>query len=292
MEYIWIYLSLLAGTLQTIRNATSKSLVTRLRPNGVTLVRFGYALPFTVLYIFVLLALGFRAGELNALVFVFAFLTALFQMIGNFLLVSLFQYKNFAVAVNFSRTDLAFATILGVLFFGQFVSVWGLAAIVITLVATFYANGYDGRFDAKTVAAGLSSGFAFATSSFTVRYTNTSYVGGDLFLNTGISLFLVLLIQTIILVSYHCIWEREQLKIILRNRRTDLIVGTSSAMGSICWFLALSLSHVAYVRTVGQIEVVWTLLASHLFFNERLKYNEWIGIILTVVGILILIFGQ
>jgi drug/metabolite transporter (DMT)-like permease len=292
MEYLWIYLALAAGTLQTIRNATSKTLTQQLRPHAITLVRFGYAIPFTVLYLMLLFVLGFKLGGVTGSVCFFALLTALFQITGNFLLVSLFRYKNFAVAVNFSKTDFVFAAVLGVLVFGQLISFWGSAAIVLALVGAFYANANKGNVEAKTVGIGLASGLAFALASFTVRFTNDSYRGGDLALNAGMSLLIVLVIQTTILLVYHSVWDRDQLKIVMKHKGTDLIIGTSSAMGSICWFLAFSLANVAFVRTVGQVEVVWTILASHLLFKERLKSNEWFGILLTVLGITLLVISQ
>jgi drug/metabolite transporter (DMT)-like permease len=292
MELLWVYLSLAAGTLQTIRNATSKTLTKQLRPHAITLVRFGYAIPFTLLYILLLVLWQFQLGELTYSVFFYALLTALVQITGNFLLVSLFRYKNFAVAVNFSKTDFVFAAIIGAMFFGQYISFWGIIAIILALVGAFCANANKGTLDTKTVCIGLASGLAFAIASFTVRFTNDSYAGGDLVLNAGMSLLIVLVIQTTILLLYHLVWEREQLKIVMQHKATDLIIGTSSAMGSICWFLAFSLANVAFVRTVGQIEVVWTILASHLLFKERLKPNEWVGITLTVFGIMLLVFSQ
>jgi uncharacterized membrane protein len=142
------------------------------------------------------------------------------------------------------------------------------------------------------VSIGLASGLAFALASFTVRFTNDGYIAGDLALNAGMSLLIVLLIQTAILLVYHLVCDREQLKLMMQHKGTDLIIGTSSAMGSICWFLAFSLANVAFVRTVGQIEVVWTILAAHLLFREPLKQNEWIGIILTASGITLLVISK
>ena len=57
-------------------------------------------------------------------------------------------------------------------------------------------------------------------------------------------------------------------------------------IGSICWFTAFALQNASYVRAVGQIEVVFTLLVSGLYYRERISASEYAGITLTVLGVL------
>jgi drug/metabolite transporter (DMT)-like permease len=51
----------------------------------------------------------------------------------------------------------------------------------------------------------------------------------------------------------------------------------------------MTIQKVAYVRALGQIELVFTFLASYLFFKERLNRFEFFGIALIVAGILFLL---
>ena len=44
--------------------------------------------------------------------------------------------------------------------------------------------------------------------------------------------------------------------------RTGLLVGLASAIGSVGWFTAFTLQIAAYVRTLGLVELVFTLLIS------------------------------
>ena len=67
----------------------------------------------------------------------------------------------------------------------------------------------------------------------------------------------------------------------------SLFIGATSAVGSICWFTAFALQNASYVRAVGQIEVVFTLLASAIYYRERISALEYAGIALTVVGVLL-----
>ncbi|MCO5128771.1 MAG: EamA family transporter, partial [Rhodobacteraceae bacterium] len=61
--------------------------------------------------------------------------------------------------------------------------------------------------------------------------------------------------------------------------------------GSMGWFAAVSLQNAAYVRAVGQVEIVFTLLASALFFRERLKLREGAGIALVVGSLLLIVLA-
>ena len=62
-------------------------------------------------------------------------------------------------------------------------------------------------------------------------------------------------------------------------------------LASVGWFTAMTIQNAAYVRALGQIELVFTFAASHLFFGERSNRLELIGIALVVGGLLILLLG-
>ena len=70
------------------------------------------------------------------------------------------------------------------------------------------------------------------------------------------------------------------------NRRISAFIGLTSAVGSIGWFSAFALQNASYVRGVAQIEIVFTLLISWLYFRERLTALEYAGIVVTVLGVL------
>lgn len=63
-------------------------------------------------------------------------------------------------------------------------------------------------------------------------------------------------------------------------------IGLTSALGSIAWFSAFALQNASYVRAVGQVEVVFTLAISRLYFQERITALELAGIAVTVAGVL------
>jgi len=60
-------------------------------------------------------------------------------------------------------------------------------------------------------------------------------------------------------------------------------------VASACWFTAIAMVSAAYVRAVGQIELVFTFIASLVVFRERVTVSETLGVLLIVLGILLLI---
>ena len=61
-------------------------------------------------------------------------------------------------------------------------------------------------------------------------------------------------------------------------------VSVFSCLGSVGWFSAMSLQHVAYVKTLGQIEVFFTMLISILWLKQPLKRQDSAGLLLIAVA--------
>ena len=72
-------------------------------------------------------------------------------------------------------------------------------------------------------------------------------------------------------------------------RRTAVWMGITGMAGSLCWFTAFTLQNAAYVFAVGQIEVIFSLMASVLFFREKVAAREVLGIGLLSLSILALV---
>ncbi|MGY8957919.1 MAG: EamA family transporter, partial [Alphaproteobacteria bacterium] len=79
---------------------------------------------------------------------------------------------------------------------------------------------------------------------------------------------------------------------VLASWRVSSLVGLTGMLGSVGWFTAMTLQNAAYVRALGQIELVFTFMASYLAFRERLSRSELGGIVMVTIGILILIFSK
>ena len=56
-------------------------------------------------------------------------------------------------------------------------------------------------------------------------------------------------------------------------------------LGSLGWFTAFTLQNAAYVRALGQVELVFSVLAAWLVFRERSSGRELAGIALIALSI-------
>ena len=66
-------------------------------------------------------------------------------------------------------------------------------------------------------------------------------------------------------------------------------IGLTSLLGSFCWFTAFTLQNVAYVNALGQVELIFSLMATVLFFRERVSLREWVGMAVLGASILTLV---
>lgn len=69
------------------------------------------------------------------------------------------------------------------------------------------------------------------------------------------------------------------------------LVFTISFVGSIGWFTAMSLETVALVKTLGQVEIFFTLLISAKWFKEKLQRGDKWGLGLILIGALTVILA-
>ena len=98
-------------------------------------------------------------------------------------------------------------------------------------------------------------------------------------------------LQTVICVVWVWLRDAGEFVSILRRWRLSLFVGVTSIVGSAAWFTAFTLERAAYVKTLGQIELMITVLISILFFKEVPNRKEFYGMTILVVGVLLLLLG-
>jgi len=85
--------------------------------------------------------------------------------------------------------------------------------------------------------------------------------------------------------------DRAELRAVWQTRATGVFVGLTSLGGSFCWFLAFTLQNAAYVKALGQVELLLSLGASILFFRETITRREIAGMMLLGVSILALVLA-
>ena len=96
-------------------------------------------------------------------------------------------------------------------------------------------------------------------------------------------------LQTVLCAVYLYLKEPEQFQKMRQHLWLALFVGITSALGSIGWFTAMTYHNAAIVKSLGQIEFVFTLLITYFFFNEKISFKEYVGMFLIIASVLILL---
>jgi drug/metabolite transporter (DMT)-like permease len=296
---LWILVTIGAAFMQCVRTAMQKHLKGQLSTNGAGFVRFFYGFPFAILYVLLLVqAFGYALPEPNPRFWTFALIGGVAQIVATSLLILVFSFRNFAVGTIYSKTEVVQTAIFGWLLFDQPLSGMGWLAIAIGAagVMTLSLAKTDAGvrqfllgWTERSALIGIASGFLFSVSALAIREASLSLDGGDAFIRAGFTLACITVLQTILMGAYLIAREREQLPKVIRTWRISGLVGLTGVLGSAGWFLAMTLQKVAYVRTVGQVELVFTFIASYFFFKERTNRAEVAGILLIVLGIVVLL---
>ncbi|EHR40547.1 DMT family transporter [Alishewanella jeotgali] len=282
---LWIPFTLLAAFMQAWRNAFQKQLSKDVSVAGVTLARFIWASPLAALYL-----AGLYQWQPVALPtfnhrFVFFIVgAAVAQIIATALMVKLFKLRNYAIGAGLAKSEAILAAILGVAFFSESLSLLGWVGVLLGAVAVFLLSGASWRqLSWPVLLLGISSGLSFALTSLWVRQASLA-LGLPFPHGAAWVLLVVILLQTLILLSYLLWRERSTLLALWRRPRLTLLISISSCIGSIGWFTAMSLESVALVKTLGQVEVLFMLLISAFFFKEKLQRTDHGGLALIVLA--------
>ena len=298
---LWVPVTLAAAFMQNLRSALQKHLKGSLSTSGATFCRFVYAVPLALAYV-ALLGEGFGFGwpDPNPRFALFAMVGGLTQITATALLVYLFSLRNFAVGTTYSKTETVQAAVFGLVILGEPVSLAAAIAIGISLVGVMFISvaktrltlrnlllGWTGR----AAFIGVLSGTFFGLSAVAYRAASLSLGGEGFLMQAAFTLACVVVFQTAVMAVWIRLREPGELTRVIGHWRVASLVGVSGMLGSAAWFTAMTLENAAYVRAVGQVELVFTFIASYFFFRERSTALELAGIVLIVVGIVILLLG-
>ncbi len=295
----WIPITIFAAFFQNVRTALQKSLKSRLSTGGATYVRFLYGAPFALLYVLGIAEFTDLVVPAPNMEFAtFAVIGGLAQILATAMLVALFSLKNFAVGTTYSKTETVQAAIFGIVILGEHVGMGATFAIIVSFVgillismssSAFTMRDFLSGWTSKAAGLGLLSGALFGVSAVAYRGAALSLGGEGALMQAAFTLVCVLFFQTAVMSVYLPLREPGQITKVLINWRVAIWVGLTGMLGSVGWFTAMTLQNAAYVRALGQVELVFTFIASYFFFKERTNRIEAAGILLIVVGILLLL---
>jgi drug/metabolite transporter (DMT)-like permease len=304
MEWLWIPISLGAGLMQAVRTAAQKAINAHLSTWMTTYVRSLFGLPVMAAYLWVVVSVeGRGVPALHGEYLFHCAMTAITQVVATYLLILLFQRANFAVGTMLTKTDIMQAAIIGSVLFSEAISLIGWVAIVLTLAGVILisagqlrgalAGGGLARFlGARATLLGLGSGFGFCLSYLFLREASLSMEAGSTVYRGAWSVLVVTTMQVVGLGLWLVARPRERAEFakLPGLLRPCAFIGLTSALGSIGWFTAMAMQNASYVKAVGQVEVIFTILISTLYFRERITLAEYAGIATIVAAVLLFIF--
>jgi len=296
---LWIPVTLFAAFMQNLRSALQKHIKGKLSTGGAAYVRFCYAWPFALAALWIVSGIGgYKIPATNGLFLLYCVLGGVSQIVFTFLLVYLFSLRNFAVGTTYSKTEVMQVALLGFVLLGDTISFTGVIAIgvgmagvmalAVAQTAISWKNLATSLFERSTLIGLLSGGFLGASVVF-FRGATLSLGDGPVIPRAALTLAVALVIQTLIMGLYLLLREPGQMRAVIRHWRPGLAVGTAGFLGSAGWFIAITLQNAAYVRAVGQVELVFTFISSIFFFKEQTRAVEIAGIALIVGSILMLV---
>lgn len=302
MISLWIPITIAAAFLQNLRSAAQKHLKQVMGTTGATFVRFGFGVPFALLFLVILHSgAGYPLPRPNLSFLGWAVLGALTQIAATFLLVHLFSHRNFAVGTAYSRTEPAQAALFGLLFLSETISAGTLFAIGLSVVGVMLISVAHVAFSARSLVTslfarnaliGLTSGTAFGISAVAYRAASLALDGPNFMMQAAYVLVFVTMFQTVLMLAWMLANERAEIGRIAKAWKLSLFVGLVGSLASFGWFMAMTLQQAAVVKALAQVEMIFTFASSVFFFHETINRLEVLGCALIVSGILTLLaFG-
>lgn len=293
---MWIVFTVIAAFTQAFRNAFQKRLSERISAIGTTAARFVGGIPLALIYLTILYATGEQhLFDLNftGWFFIYCAVAAGMQIAATALMVNLFQQKNYAIGVGLAKSEAIVAALIGSVLLADQFSLYGWLGIVIGTVAVFLLSG---GFKLKQISwqslwIGLGSGFCFAVTSLLVREASLELTDLPTIYRAAWVLLAVLTVQSIGLSIWLAMKEPQTIVAMKREWKLVASVSLASFTASWGWFNAMALVSVALVKTLGQVEVLFTLLISWLLLREKLKATEIMGLLLIVIGAILVIWA-
>ncbi|MEO8242850.1 MAG: DMT family transporter [bacterium] len=294
---LWVIVTIAAAAMQTVRFSLQK----RLRGLGLstaaaTASRFVFAAPLALAGVIVLMGVrGYSLPPLSGLFWLAVVAGGVAQIVATFCTIALFSQRSFAVGIAFTKTEVLQVAVFSAVILGEKVSNSGMIAILVGLVGVLILSRPEGGwikggFFNRATLLGLVAGGLFGASSIGYRAATVQIASDDAFFRAILALAAVTTVQTVMLLPYLLWREPGEITRVVAARRPAFWVGVTGMLGSLGWFVAFALQNAAYVRSVGQIELVFTVMVSTYVFGERPSVKEMLGIgllALSIIGIVV-----
>ncbi|MAM60729.1 DMT family transporter [Maritimibacter sp. UBA3975] len=295
MIEVWVLVALAAGAVQTVRFALQKTLKgSGLSAGGATFARFVFAAPIAIAVTAVwLVQRGEPLPAFTPRFWTFVVFGGLSQVVATMATVQLFSERNFAVGIAFTKTETILVVLFSLVLLSEPVTAPGFAAILVGVVGVVLLSWRTGggrlALVNKASGLGLLAGALFGMAAIGYRGATLEIAADSAFLRAVLTLAAVTTFQSIVMAAYLRAAQPGEITRVARRWRVTGLVGVTGMLGSLGWFVAFALQNAAYVRALGQIELVFSLLVSWLVFHDRSTRREVAGMALLLVSIVALV---
>lgn len=302
---LWVVLAIGAALSQTTRNAVAQSVSAKISPALNSWSRFTFCLPFAALTCAAVVAIK-GMPILPPTFFFYCLCTAVAQLLGNVALVTAFRIGSFGESIILHKLEVILTAIFGALFFGELPSEQGAAGIAICGAGVLAINltrvGSEGRFS-RAFSFGPAGGLALlcavllVAASFALKIANRIVsdvnpgISSDSFAAPIQTLFHTTWIEVVLLSIWIVFREPRSFADVPTHWRRMLLIGSTSFVASLGWFWAYSLTFVAYVKAVGQVEALIAIALAIRVLGERELIRQLPGVLLVLFGITLVLLG-
>jgi drug/metabolite transporter (DMT)-like permease len=293
----WIAFTLFAALMQSVRTAGQKHLTSSLSAVVATWARYGFGLPFAVLYfVLVMLMTDTAIPKLTPTFLIYVFIAAVAQLVATLLLVKVLSLRNFTVGTTYAKTEGLLAALIAAALFGVQLSALAWVAVCLGIAGIAFVSlskshvGLSKLLSGKSAALGIAAGFGFAITAVLIREASKALQAPPA-VSAAFILMISLLIQAV-LCSVLVHWQNPDNWQQLRGRlKTGWFVGITGMLGSVGWYTAFAYQEAALVKTLGNVEFIFTVLLTYFYFKEKITRTEWIGMISVISSVIFLLFA-
>ena len=297
--WLWAIFTVLAAASQTFRNAMQRGLTTSLGTIGATHVRFLFGLPFSLVFLgLILLVSGAALPPFTGVFFGWVVVGAFAQIAATGLMLATMRSKSFVVTTAYTKTEPVQAALFGFVALGDRLSVLTSVAILIATAGVMLlswprrpalADAAADPFDWASAVQGIAAGGMFALSAVGFRAAIRTLQTDNFVVAASATLVSGLILQALSMTLFIAIQDRSVLIAILRNWRLSMLAGFAGALASQLWFLAFAIETAARVRTLALVEIFFAQMISGRMFRERTSRRELIALILVAIGCVLIV---
>ncbi|MCV2403124.1 EamA family transporter [Marinomonas sp. C2222] len=292
---MWILITLFAAGCQSVRTAYQNTLAKEAGFLHATMARSLYGLPLVSVYLVLCYFLfGWVSLELDSAFWPIVLVCAVAQIFATYFMLRVFQSGSFALGVLLAKTEAVQAAVIGLFFLHYTLSLTAWLGVVLgvigALVMSVKWKNISSFHKDTSLLLGMASGFCFAVATVTASMASHS-LSGSIITSAGVTLWCVLVIQSIILCAIQIVKSRDICAPFRHSLSLSMKVGGFSSLGSIAWFTSFALVNPALVKTLGQVEILGTLYYSKRRFAESISKQQWVGGAMIIASVVLVVIS-